>query len=59
MVKRIKLKPKKTKGIPQLKLKKLGRPFAKDVKRALKIGKRITKDRVPIIRRKSKGRKKK
>lgn len=54
-----KLKPKKLKGIPKLKLKKLGRPLAKDVKRALRVGKKITKQRIPNSRRKSKGRKKK
>ncbi len=55
---RIKLKPKTTKGIPKIKLKKLGRPFAKDVKAASKLGKKIANQKIgPGIRRKSKRRK--
>ncbi len=58
-IKRIKVKAKKLKGIPKIKLKKLGRPFAKDVKKALRVGKKISRQRFSTIRKKSKGRKKK
>lgn len=59
VLKRIKIRAKKLKGIPRIKLKRLGRPLARDVKRALRVGKKITKQRIPNIRRKSKGRRKK
>jgi len=55
---RIKLKPKKLKGIPRVKLKRLGRPLARDVKRAARIGKSITKKKIGGIKRRSKGRRK-
>jgi len=56
---RIKLRPKKLKGIPRIKLKKLGKPLARDVKGALRVGKKITKTKVGGIKRISKGRKRK
>ncbi len=58
-IKRIKVKAKKLKGIPRIKLKKLGRPFARDVKGALKVGRKITKEKVGGIKRRSKRRKRK
>jgi len=55
---RIKLKPKRLKGIPKIKLKRLGRPLARDVRSAAKVGKSIAKKKIGGIKRKSKGRRK-
>lgn len=50
VLKRRKIRAKKLKGIPRVKLKKLGRPLARDVKQAARIGKKITKTKVGGIR---------
>lgn len=57
-LRRIKIRAKKLKGIPRIKLKKIGRPFARDVKGALKVGKKIAGERIGGIKRKSKRRRK-
>lgn len=58
VLKRIKIRAKKLKGIPRIKLKRLGRPLARDVKKALKVGKKIATKRIGGIKRRSKGRRK-
>lgn len=57
VLKRIKVRAKKLKGIPRIKLKRLGRPLARDVKQAAKVGKKIATKRIGGIRR-LKGRRK-
>lgn len=51
VLRRIKIRAKKLKGIPRIKLKRIGRPLARDVKKALKVGKRIATKRIGGIKR--------
>ncbi len=44
---------KKIKKIPKIKLKKLGRPFARDVKGAARVGKKILIQKITPIKIKS------
>lgn len=41
---------RKLKKIPKIKLKKIGRPFAKDVRKAARIGKKIVKEKIGGIK---------
>ncbi len=41
----------KRKTIPKIKLKRIGRPFARDVKQALKVGKKIAQQKIKLKRR--------
>lgn len=52
VLKRIKIRAKKLKGIPRRSLKKIGRPLARDVRSAAKIGKKIAKTKIGGIKRK-------
>ncbi len=58
VLKRRKVRAKKLKGIPRIKLKRLGRPLARDVRSAAKIGKKIARTKIGGIKRRSKGRRK-
>ncbi len=49
---------RKLKGIRTIKLKKIGRPLARDVRSAARIGRSITKKKIGGIKRKTKRRKK-
>ncbi len=59
IIKRKKIKKRKLKGIPKIKLKRLGRPLAKDVRRASRIGRKIAGEKIGGIKRKTKRRKNK